>query len=253
MISALEGQEAGAMHAAGRFRAAIEYALRGDLRFLSHHDEQRMLTRALRRADWPLAYSQGFNPHPRLTIPLPRPVGTASSCQLALVELDREARPAELLASLARVLPPGVELRRIVSPAVRGTPHAVAIDYELPLDPADVETARAGVERVLGARQIFITRTYGPGKPSRPVDIRAFLTSLKVDGEVLRMHILCSGQASARPKEIVSALGLPDEVYHHRVERVGVTWDTELAAPDEAPRSASERTELGTQEDHDDA
>lgn len=250
MIAAADGRECGAGPPAARFRAAIEYALTGDLRFLSHHDEQRMLTRALRRAAWPLAYSHGFNPHPRLTLPLPRTVGTASLCQLALVELDRDVRPRELFDSLSRVLPKGVELRGVIAPAARGTPHAVQIRYELRLDPADIDRALAGIAQALAARQIFVTRTYGPGKPPRPVEIRAFLTSLNVDGAVLRMHVACSGQASARPNEIVSALGLPGEVYDHRVQRVGVTWDMELAAPEGAPRPAPERTELGTQEDH---
>ena len=69
------------------FRVALSYALNGELRYLSHRDELRMLTRALVRARWPLRYSRGFNPIPRLTLTLPRSVGTASECQLALVEL----------------------------------------------------------------------------------------------------------------------------------------------------------------------
>ncbi len=65
---------------AGRLRAALEFALAGDLRFLAHHDELRLLTRALVRAGWPLAYSQGFNPRPRLVLPLPRGNWRSSSC-----------------------------------------------------------------------------------------------------------------------------------------------------------------------------
>ncbi|MCK4342628.1 MAG: TIGR03936 family radical SAM-associated protein, partial [Phycisphaerae bacterium] len=100
-----------------RFRVAMEYALGGDLRFLSHHDELRLLARAVVRARWPVAYSRGFNPLPRLVVPLPRSLGTAAECQLALVDLGVPRRPEDLFASLSSALPAGCRLLRIIAPA----------------------------------------------------------------------------------------------------------------------------------------
>ncbi|TWT41893.1 hypothetical protein RAS1_30170 [Phycisphaerae bacterium RAS1] len=70
---------------------AVTFGMLGDLRYISHHDELRMLARALVRARWPVAFSQGFNPRPRIVLPLPRPVGVSSSCELAIVELEPPA------------------------------------------------------------------------------------------------------------------------------------------------------------------
>src|SRR5688500_18197192 len=106
-----------------RIRAAIEYVIDGDLRFLSHHDEIRLMTRALIRAAWPIACSSGCNPQPRLSLPLPRRLGTASMSQWAVVDLA-EARPArELFDSLASAAPQNVPICGFTSPIAPGTPQ----------------------------------------------------------------------------------------------------------------------------------
>ncbi|GAF87148.1 unnamed protein product, partial [marine sediment metagenome] len=63
---------------AQRERWVFGYDVDGDLRFISHHDMLRLFARSLARAALPVRFSEGFNPHPRLSIPLPRPVGVAS-------------------------------------------------------------------------------------------------------------------------------------------------------------------------------
>ena len=62
------------------------------MRFLSHAETARVLQRACVRAAVPVRYSEGFNPHPRLSLPLPRPVGVESEDELLVVRLceDRE-------------------------------------------------------------------------------------------------------------------------------------------------------------------
>ena len=65
-----------------REKWAFEFSVTGDLRFISHRDTVRVFQRALARAALPVAYSEGFNPHPRLSLPLPRAVGVASEAEL---------------------------------------------------------------------------------------------------------------------------------------------------------------------------
>src|SRR5688572_3594919 len=110
-----------------RWRAVIEYAIDGDVRFLSHRDELRMLTRALVRSGWPLAYSHGFNPQPKLSIPLPRRTGIAAVPQLAVVELDTDCPADELFARLSAALPSAVPLIGLTFPLGAGTPHATKV------------------------------------------------------------------------------------------------------------------------------
>ncbi len=63
-------------------RILVQFSVRGDVRFVSHHDLMRVLGRAARRAGLPVAMSEGFNPRPRISLLLARGVGVASDAEL---------------------------------------------------------------------------------------------------------------------------------------------------------------------------
>ncbi len=65
----------------------ISFSIEGNLRFLSHRQTATMLERALIRAGLDLSYSEGFNPHPRMSLPLPRTVGVVSQNDVLTVSL----------------------------------------------------------------------------------------------------------------------------------------------------------------------
>src|SRR3990172_12933571 len=94
----------------GRYRWLFAYSIDGDLRFISHHDTLRLFRRALARADLPVRHSEGFNPHPRLMIPLPRPVGVASCAEVIVVETERPIDPDDALQRLERQTPEGIAM-----------------------------------------------------------------------------------------------------------------------------------------------
>ena len=56
---------------------------KGALQYISHLDLQRTFQRILSRAELPLWYTQGFNPHPKLVFGLPLPIGCESVCEMA--------------------------------------------------------------------------------------------------------------------------------------------------------------------------
>jgi radical SAM-linked protein len=97
----------------------IKYTKTGSLRFISHLDVMRALTRALRRAEILVAYSKGFNPRPKISMGPPLPLGYESRCELADLTLARMLSPHELHQRLGTALPPGLELIETdwVSPA----------------------------------------------------------------------------------------------------------------------------------------
>jgi radical SAM-linked protein len=231
-----------------RFRVALEYAIAGDLRFISHHDELRMLARVLVRADWPLRYSQGFNPIPRLVLPLPRSVGTASQCQWALVELREERRAQDLRDRLAAALPADCALKRMIAPAPRGKPHALAVEYAVMLDPRDAGVVGPRLRGMLALEELVVQRDIQGGKRTRRLDIRPHIESLVLDGPDLRMRLRIADQCTARPAEILTELGLAADVYNHRVRRTEVTWDIELLGQGVGP-AAPEGMKLGNEEE----
>ncbi|MFH1746643.1 MAG: TIGR03936 family radical SAM-associated protein [Planctomycetota bacterium] len=218
-----------------RYRVAAWYTLDGDLRFLSHHDELRLLARALVRAGWPLRYSQGFNPLPRMSLPLPRRVGIASECQLAVVELRAESDTKQLTESLAAVLPAQCTLREILAPLPPGKPHARVVEYVVPLSMRDARTVAPRLPALLEREHIIVQRRNYNMPVPRQLDIRPFIELLGIDGSVLRMRLEVIDQRSARPSEIITELGLAADAYTHRVRRTAVNWDMELTSTGGAP------------------
>ncbi len=237
--------------AATRYRVAVEFAIVGDLRFLSHHDELRLIARALTRARWPLAYTQGFNPRPRMTIPLPRNVGVAAECQLALVELREPRSSTELSESLAGQLPAGCHLRRVVAWTSGGKPHPLRVTYELDLSAGDAQRVRPRLAQLTARPVVTIRRDYGPRKPARPVDLRPYIEQLEMAGDCLRLRLRFVEQRTARPSEVITELGLAPAAHHHRLRRADVQWDTELAAAADGGPAAQERNHFGQEENDD--
>ncbi len=231
-----------------RLRVAASYALRGDLRFLSHHDELRMFRRALIRAEWPLRYSEGFNPIPRLTLPLPRSVGMASECQWALVELS-EWRPAPALHDrLARALPAACPVGGVCFPVTNAAPHPVRVAYGVELEAADAASARQRIGPLLAAGELPVRRSTTDNRPERTIDVRPYVETLVLDGTTVHMCLRFAEQQTARPSEILAALGLAPETYLHRIRRQQVEWDIELVESG-VPALQPERIELGKQEE----
>ena len=91
------------------FNLVVDFSIQGDLAYLSHQETLTLFRRALIRASVPLVFSSGFNPHPHLSIPFPRSVGTQSIRDRMCVWVRFEQAPsAELLrTSIQRQLPAG--------------------------------------------------------------------------------------------------------------------------------------------------
>ncbi|GAA4678602.1 TIGR03936 family radical SAM-associated protein [Nocardioides nanhaiensis] len=95
-------------------RLRVRYAKRGRLRFTSHRDVSRAVERAIFRARVPMAYSSGFNPHPRISYAGAAPTGAASEAEYLELALSAEVEPAAIRASLDEALPPGLDVLEVV-------------------------------------------------------------------------------------------------------------------------------------------
>src|SRR6188472_4493375 len=110
-------------------RLRIRYAKRGPLRFTSHRDFARAFERALRRAGVPIAFSQGFTPHPKVSYASAAPTGVASEAEYLEIGLRAVVDPAELVRALDAALSPGLDvLEAVESPLTGGGSLADRID-----------------------------------------------------------------------------------------------------------------------------
>ncbi|MDD6146232.1 MAG: TIGR03936 family radical SAM-associated protein [Oscillospiraceae bacterium] len=88
----------------------------GMSRFISHLDLMRAMTRAVRRADLPLWYTEGFNPHPYITFALPLSLGMESLSESMDIRIEGESTNEEIFAMLKDNMPPGINLIRVSEP-----------------------------------------------------------------------------------------------------------------------------------------
>lgn len=160
-------------------RLRIHYAKRGRLRFTSHRDFQRAFERALRRADVPMAYSAGFNPHPKVSYVGASPTGVASEAEYLEIAVAHRCDPTLLREALDASLPPGLDVLDIVEARSGNLADRVnASLWQLRLDGVSSKVAQAAVETFLAADRIEVERLLKDGR--RTLDARSPVISLGV-------------------------------------------------------------------------
>ena len=188
-----------------RLRFRIRYRKIGDLRLIGHLDLLRSFERLFRRAGCQLSMTQGFHPKPRVTFPLPLNVGMAGYDEVIELELAEHITPEQLRDRLLPQCPPGLEITSVV---VRppGAPKARVASFvcELPLSEQQAQTLAPRIAELLAQASLPVDR--GNGKRVR--DVRSYLEQLELVDGLLRMRIRVTPDGSARPSEILEALGI---------------------------------------------
>lgn len=160
-------------------RVRIRYAKRGPLRFTSHRDFARAFEQALRRAGVPIAFSQGFTPHPKISYASAAPTGVASEAEYLEIGLREQVDPAELRAALDAALSPGLDVLDAVVAAGGSLADRIEASHwriELPeVDPAVLQRA---VATFTAADEVLVERMTKQGQ--RTFDARAAVMRIDV-------------------------------------------------------------------------
>ena len=98
------------------FNIRIRFSKTGPARFISHLDLNRAMARALRRAALPIAYSEGFNPRPKLVFGLNLSIGAESECEILDTQLTKEMPFDEIISALNPALPEHLSVYEISTP-----------------------------------------------------------------------------------------------------------------------------------------
>ncbi|MFW6189652.1 MAG: TIGR03936 family radical SAM-associated protein [Planctomycetota bacterium] len=197
------------------------FSKEGDIRFISHHDLMRTFDRALRRADLPVAMSEGHNPRPRISIPAPLSVSFRGRNEVFDVGLDEWIRPREFSRRLAAELPEGITLKsaRITSTHPDRQPREFS--YRVALQPGAALTEEK-VGTLLQKERAVVLRERKKG--SKEVNVLEFLKGLRLDGDALLMLIEFTNRGTARPEEVMQVLGCREgeDFLVGRIERTHV-------------------------------
>jgi radical SAM-linked protein len=202
-------------------RARITFTKQGALRYTGHLDLHRLWERAMRRADLPIAYSQGFHPQPKISLAAALPLGFSSRGEVLDVRLNEEIPTEEISQRLKDNLPRDVQIIKVEqvderAPALQTQVLSAAYNVEL-TEPVDGSELTRRVEALMKSESILRERR------GKSYDLRPLIEMLSVitesNGKVwLKMTLAAREGATGRPEEVLAELGIEAETA--RVERI---------------------------------
>lgn len=212
-------------------RLRIKFNRGNEVKYISHLDITRLWERALRRSGVPLAYSQGFSPHPQIALAVPLSVGMTSEAELMDISCTRNVTPQWLTDMVNRQLPPGIRVLQTqqVAPTLPALQAQVRFaEYRVEVitdkEKSEIETA---VKNLLALKQLPWQHRRDTGV--RNYDLRALIDKiLLLDWQAgkytLGMRLRCDNAGSGRPEQVTAALGFSD--YPELIHRTGLILGT---------------------------
>ncbi|HHU90295.1 MAG TPA: DUF2344 domain-containing protein [Clostridiaceae bacterium] len=172
-----------------------------ELKYIAHLDILRVFERAIKRANIPVAYTQGFNPRQKLVFGLPISIGLTSESEYADIELSEDMSPEEFITKINKGLPEGLKVEEAVARNTRdnimnqitAARYEIVFEVKEPKSPSEIETM---IYDLLSREEIIVMKKTKKGP--RPVNIRPLIYSLsaeKTDEYRFRMKTFLSAGA----------------------------------------------------------
>lgn len=203
-------------------RIQITFSKQGPLRYTGHLDLHKLWERAARRAELPLAYSQGFHPQPKMNIASALPLGFSSRCEVLDMRLEQDVPLDGLAKKLNDTMPEGIRVIKIVQEMNERAPalqtQVVSAEYEV----TSKETGfgsdlKRMTDSVMETESIIRTRR------KKEYDLRPLIEELNLVAEnKIFMKLTAKEGATGRPEEVLDVLGIAFE--ETRIERTHLNF-----------------------------
>lgn len=210
-------------------RLRLTFAKFGPTRFIGHLDLARALERSLNRAQVPLAYTQGFNPRPRMQLAAALPLGFTSECEIADIWLLEKVDPQTAEQAMQSRMAPGITILNVrevnlSDPALQN--QLLQADYIARITETTEHIAlQKAISQFLSAESIMRERR-GKHYDLRPLVSTLVLVESEANGDMvaeleLQMRLSMTPGKTARPDEVLDALGLdPLSAQIHRKQLI---------------------------------
>ena len=188
----------------------MRFSKTGRAIWLSHLDLMRTMQRAFLRAEYPLKYSEGFNPHAQISILLPLSVGVSSVCELMDFQLKDDVTLAEMPEKLTSVMPEGIVVHEVyLSENKAKYLKWLEISGRLEYDDRDLVSIADHLAVFYQRPEIIITRKTkrGEGEMDIVPAIRELSIALNEEHNCITMKAVISAQEpTLNPDHLISAL-----------------------------------------------
>jgi len=195
-------------------RLRVSFTREEELKFLSHLDIMKLWDRALRRANVPVACSQGFVRHPRISLAAPLSVGMTSQAELMDIYLSRWLSPPVFIKQVLPQLPCGTKLLDVSSVNLDGPSLQAAVrfaEYRVEQETdRDISTVESAIKALLSAQELPWQHQRDSGVRCydlRPLIDDVWIVAVPGPCYVLGMRLQCSSKGAGRPEQVTRALG----------------------------------------------
>ncbi|MCD4830894.1 MAG: TIGR03936 family radical SAM-associated protein [Anaerohalosphaeraceae bacterium] len=207
----------------------------GNLKFLSHQETVKVIGTALLRAGINQVYSEGFNPRPRLSLPLPRTVGIESQDDIFSVQifaepnkLDKRKQSSDFTESIGRQLPDGCRLSSVEIYDGKAGFAATGVSYEFSVKGEFKDLLKSKVaelcDRLGSGEDIVLERITDAKGRTKKVNVGNYIESVNCSGCVVLSQCRITPGGTVRPDEIIWLLGIEPEMMDSAIVRKNVQW-----------------------------
>ena len=182
----------------------LRFSKTGRLKYISHLDINRAMSRALKRAGIPLWYTEGFNPHPYMSFSLPLSLGVESLCESVDLRISGEITNKEIMDRLNSVLPEDLKIVDVYDD-FRDNSEIVYSDYVYKFEFKDNEAAFEKIKNVLSSDEIIALKKGKQGRKRvmKETNIKSFIDkysiSIRNDVIVLNIRLLAGPEKNLNP------------------------------------------------------
>lgn len=167
------------------------------------------MERLLRRAELPVAKSQGFHPKPKVSYISALPLGFSSDDEAMELVLDEDWAPEKLLARMNGATVPGLAFLEATPLADKGPKsQAAAFLYEIEIPERFLASTKTKIAEFLAAERVEVVKSNG-----KTVDARSPVLEATLDGTTLRLKLAAQSGPEAGVREILSCLELDGELF----------------------------------------
>lgn len=192
-------------------RYVIKFSKDGVIRYISHLDLLRLFKRSFKRVDVRLQYSQGFNPHPKMSFAQPLSLGYAASAEYLEFDTTEPYATDQIIERLNSVMPEGIHVFACEELPVGGKTLAAlteAADYELliPCDGSFQGDVEASAKRYMEQEHIKVVKHQKKTGKDIEVDVRPMIHEMNskvYDNNIMLTTKLAAGSTANLSPEIV--------------------------------------------------
>lgn len=189
----------------------LRFCKQGRLKYISHLDINRALSRAFRRADIPLWFTEGYNPHAYMSFSLPLSLGVESLCEYVDIRLVDEISNDEIKKRMNDVLPADLRILDVYDD-FRDSSEIMYSDYVFKISFTDCEKAAERIKSVFELSEILAQKKgkQGRKKVLKDVDIKQYIDkyniSVRDDLVVINVRLMAGNEKNLNPTLLFDTL-----------------------------------------------